>query len=159
GAHGRWAGSVAMGFTGGARVVVPKGPYSDFDTGALTVECWLRATVFTDSWFIDPKGDGSNRPPIGIYGNNVLNAVGGTGTSLCTAGNFAAGVWGNAWHHVVAVLTRGASDVVRLYLDGIAGPTVTTLPSAGLSMTSATDALSIGASSNGASPVTGQIAQ
>jgi len=148
-------GDPAMLFNGSTgRITVPDGTYHNFSTGPMTVEFWFKTTTSADDYAVDNKAATSAAPGFAAQAGAAANQVvfrisDGTTQATCTS----QGVYGNgAWHHFVGVLTRGATDVLTVYVDGMLVKT-TNVPSAGWDITPSR-ALAIGAFSGASSPST-----
>src|SRR5262245_6189456 len=159
GVAGAVSGNTAMAFNGTTgKIVVPNGPFLAAGTGPLTLEAWIRTTTLQDTWFVDGKRDSTTLAGAGFLvsgsapgGINFVTSD-GTTNSFCGAEIAYAD---NAWHHLVGTVTRGASDISRLYVDGVKVAEIT-LPVTGASLTSAR-ALVIGADEGPVTFANGQV--
>ena len=114
-----YSGNYGMSFDGsGDYVDMGNPPGLNFGTGSFTVQTWLKSTANNDS-FLSKKASGGAAGP-GFYffiegGKARFDAVGG-GTAAISIGNSA--INDGAWHHIAAVVDRGAANQLRLYVDG-----------------------------------------
>ena len=130
-------GDKAMTFPGTGHVTIPNGPYAAWGTGPASMECWLKGTLGNAAtmYIVDNKVASTVNPGMDIYGdiNSLFVAVGnGTATAYVNAPITHRD---NKWHHVVGVLERGATDFLRIYVDGVLQNT-TTMPAAGWNISS-----------------------
>jgi hypothetical protein len=130
-------GDKAMGFNNGS-VIVPNGAYSAVGTGPFSWELWLRytSTAASFAYLISCR---SPAPQTGFdayvtISGGLVTARVWQSTSAYTATSSLPTDPNGQWHHFVGVLTRGASDVMTLYRDGLSVGTVT-LPAAGWNLT------------------------
>lgn len=151
-------GNTAMAFDGvNDYINIPLGAYSAFGTGPLTMECWFKTTLvqsFKRVLDFKNNGDSAARGVGFLTGGagqlyleyctgSTLNAIGGAVTYA-----------DSAWHHLVAVVTRGTTDNGYLFVDGVQRATAA-IPTA-LSLTSTVPA-GIGSAQNGINPIQGLI--
>lgn len=141
------AAMVLDGLTG--MVTVPNGSYLAVGAGPLTVELWFKtsAAVFPldSNWFALGATNGSGIGPgfdLLVWANNHWSFSIGNGTAIAEC-HVSGGSWTDgAWHHFVGVVTRGATDQVHLYIDGVL-LRVVPVPATGWNITSSA-ALAIG---------------
>jgi hypothetical protein len=123
-----------------------------FGTGPMSVEFWFKTTsALAQIGIIDDKNAGSNDAGFNVAmfaGQFLLRiANGATQEGANSVGTFNDG----AWHHFVGVLTRGAPDTLKIYIDGTLNVS-TNLATSGRNITQVAHKLRIGAYSTGGSP-------
>jgi hypothetical protein len=123
---GALAGDSAMAFNGiNGQIAIPNGPaVSGIGLGPLTFEFWLRETVVQiNERLLDVSSNGSPtyagfmafRPDAVSLGVTMRDPV-TSGATLVAQGPLPAD---GQWRHIVGVLTRGTSDTMSLFINGV----------------------------------------
>lgn len=148
GANGTISGGVTLGgfgaltdgnkamTWGGDTGVITIPAFSVGGTGPITLECWLKGITPNQAamYIIDNKVASTVAAGVQIFGDsNSLYFSVGNGTARWDV--FIPVPWFSDWHHVVGVLERGGSDIIRLYIDGVLRNS-NTLPATGWNVTS-----------------------
>jgi hypothetical protein len=135
-------GDKAMLFDGSGVISIPPGTFLAIGTGPVTLECWFKtALVQSFVYPLDFKNNGSaTNPGVGFLtgGAGQVYFSWCDGTALSNLGLIFSYADGQ-WHHLVGVVTRGAPDMARLYLDGVERATQP-FSTSGVSLTSTTTA-------------------
>jgi hypothetical protein len=123
-----------------------------FGTGPLSVEYWFKFTsALAQIGVIDNKNAGSNDAGFNsafFAGSPFFRIANGVSQeSITSSHTFNDGVY----HHFVGVLTRGAPDTLKIYIDGVLD-TSANLGTSGRNLTQSAHKLRIGAYSVGGAP-------
>ena len=117
-------GNTAMKFNGGSfpndRITVPSGAYDAVGAGSFTQEAWFKTTTATGrTYLVDSGGSSTNGWVLLLEDTTKIYFWLASGSSIYPLFPGLPAFNNDQWHHVVVTVTRGASDVLRLYLDGV----------------------------------------
>jgi hypothetical protein len=122
-------GSTAALFDGSTGYAsVANGAYQAFGTGPMSAECWFKVSANALAYYAVDNKNGSST---GLTGFSLLLSAGQPSLRIGIAGapgqtsfvQSATSYADGQWHHMVGVLTRGATDVLTLYVDGVLNAT------------------------------------
>jgi hypothetical protein len=129
-------GTTAMLFNGSTGKI-QTGVLAALGTSPVTLECWVKGNASTGDtmYLLDNKVASTLNAGMNLFAD-AANLYFGIANGSATISVFsAAPSWmDNQWHHAVGVLERGATDFLRLYVDGVLRNSLA-VPAAGWNIT------------------------